>query len=133
MAVPPGFCAVVQRGMRFSVTLLADDDGEVAARGYVLEVFGGHFQLPDLGPIGVICCARLSSLRPLARVCSCTPAAFHSVWCDSGSRRHMQGSTYRVALGRTIDVVVGSRPPKESNKFRVGNSASSQQFYGCVG
>ncbi len=40
---------VVQRGIRFSVELL---EGCTAARGYVLEVFQGHFQLPDLGPIG---------------------------------------------------------------------------------
>lgn len=52
MAVPPGHCAVVQRGMRFSVALATAGNDEVAARGYVLEVFGGHFQLPDLGPIG---------------------------------------------------------------------------------
>jgi homogentisate 1,2-dioxygenase len=43
----PGEIFVVQRGIRFSVALL---DGP--SRGYVLEVFGGHFQLPDLGPIG---------------------------------------------------------------------------------
>lgn len=45
--VAPGEICVVQRGMRFSVAL---PDGK--ARGYVLEVFGGQFQLPDLGPIG---------------------------------------------------------------------------------
>jgi len=47
MNVPPGQVAVVQRGMRFSVALHAG-----VARGYVLEVFAGHFTLPDLGPIG---------------------------------------------------------------------------------
>lgn len=47
MRVAPGEIAVVQRGIRFSVDLL---DGP--ARGYVLEVFSGHFCLPDLGPIG---------------------------------------------------------------------------------
>ncbi len=26
--------------------------GGVGARGYVLEVFSGHFELPNLGPIG---------------------------------------------------------------------------------
>lgn len=45
--VPPGEVCVVQRGMRFSVALL---DGD--SRGYVLEVFGGHFALPELGVIG---------------------------------------------------------------------------------
>lgn len=43
----PGEIIVVPRGIRFNVTLM---DG--AARGYVLEVFQGHFVLPDLGPIG---------------------------------------------------------------------------------
>jgi homogentisate 1,2-dioxygenase len=43
----PGEIAVIPRGVRFAVSLL---DGN--ARGYVLEVFQGHFCLPDLGPIG---------------------------------------------------------------------------------
>ncbi|KAJ2343004.1 hypothetical protein IWW50_006194 [Coemansia erecta] len=45
--VAPNEVAVIQRGMRFSVAL---PDGP--SRGYVLEVFDGHFELPDLGPIG---------------------------------------------------------------------------------
>ena len=49
--VAPGEICVVQRGMRFSVGLQDTN----AARGYVLEVFSGHFQLPDLGPIGQLC------------------------------------------------------------------------------
>lgn len=47
LEVCPGEVVVVPRGVRFSVALM---DG--AARGYVLEVFQGHFTLPDLGPIG---------------------------------------------------------------------------------
>jgi homogentisate 1,2-dioxygenase len=47
MEVPPNHIAVIQRGIRFAVSL---PDGPV--RGYVLEVFNGHFELPDLGPIG---------------------------------------------------------------------------------
>lgn len=48
MGVKPGEICVLQRGMRFSVALLDDK-----ARGYVLETFAsGHFQLPELGPIG---------------------------------------------------------------------------------
>jgi homogentisate 1,2-dioxygenase len=37
---------VIQRGIKFSV----DVDGP--SRGYILEVFSGHFIIPDLGPIG---------------------------------------------------------------------------------
>ncbi|XP_060521684.1 homogentisate 1,2-dioxygenase [Cylas formicarius] len=44
--VAPNEICVVQQGMRFSV------DVERPSRGYVLEVFGRHFTLPDLGPIG---------------------------------------------------------------------------------
>ncbi|CAI5496922.1 unnamed protein product [Closterium sp. Naga37s-1] len=47
LAIHPGEIAVVQQGVRFAVHL---PDGP--SRGYVCEVFGGHFQLPDLGPIG---------------------------------------------------------------------------------
>jgi homogentisate 1,2-dioxygenase len=32
--------------MKFSISI------EEPVRGYVLEVFDGHFQLPNLGPIG---------------------------------------------------------------------------------
>lgn len=47
MDVEPGEICVIQRGMRFSVDLRSN-----RARGYVLEIFHGHFTLPDLGPIG---------------------------------------------------------------------------------
>ncbi|KAK9708506.1 hypothetical protein K7432_009588 [Basidiobolus ranarum] len=45
--VDPNEICVIQRGIKFSVAL---PDGP--SRGYVLEVFGSHFELPDLGPIG---------------------------------------------------------------------------------
>jgi len=47
MYVPPGQICVVQRGIKFAVTL---PDGY--GRGYVCEVFSGHFTIPSLGPIG---------------------------------------------------------------------------------
>lgn len=47
MEVAPGEVCMVQCGMRFSVALPGG-----SARGYVLEVFGSHFILPDLGPVG---------------------------------------------------------------------------------
>ena len=55
----PGEICVIQRGMRFSVGL----QNTTAARGYVLEVFSGHFELPDLGPIGGILLWILRSIR----------------------------------------------------------------------
>jgi homogentisate 1,2-dioxygenase len=44
--VSPGEIVVVQQGQRFSVSV------EKPSRGYILEVFNTHFQLPNLGPIG---------------------------------------------------------------------------------
>ena len=59
MVVGPTEICVIQRGIRFSVEPL---DG--AARGYVLEVFQGHFQLPDLGVIGELPFVRVGCLLP---------------------------------------------------------------------
>lgn len=47
MMVRPGELAVIQAGIRFRVTL---PDG--VARGYVQEIFGSHYELPELGPLG---------------------------------------------------------------------------------
>lgn len=42
----PNEICVIQQGMRFNITVFGP------SRGYILEVFDDHFQLPDLGPIG---------------------------------------------------------------------------------
>lgn len=47
LQVIPGEIVVLPQGFRFVIDL---PDGP--SRGYVAEVFGTHFQLPDLGPIG---------------------------------------------------------------------------------
>eukprot|EP01132_Coremiostelium_polycephalum_P000795 gene795-989_t len=47
LEVKSGEIAVIQRGISFSIRV---PDGD--SRGYILEVFGSHFKLPDLGPIG---------------------------------------------------------------------------------
>ncbi|KAJ9134295.1 Homogentisate 1,2-dioxygenase [Pleurostoma richardsiae] len=44
--VQPGEICVVQRGLRFKVKV----DGP--ARGYILEIWGANFELPELGPLG---------------------------------------------------------------------------------
>ncbi len=46
MCVAPNEICVIQQGIRFNIAV----DGPT--RGYVLEVYGVHFQLPNLGPIG---------------------------------------------------------------------------------
>jgi len=46
MLVRPEEICVIQQGIRFSI------DIDQPSRGYVLEVFDNHFQIPSLGPIG---------------------------------------------------------------------------------
>ncbi len=43
---------MIQRGIKFAVDPV---DGE--SKGYLTEVYKGHFTLPDLGPIGANCLA----------------------------------------------------------------------------
>ncbi|KAE9384602.1 homogentisate 1,2-dioxygenase [Gymnopus androsaceus JB14] len=47
MMVCPGELVVIQRGMKFKVKL---PDGP--SRGYIQEIFGSHYDLPELGPLG---------------------------------------------------------------------------------
>lgn len=44
--VEPLEIVVIQRGMQFTVNVNGP------SRGYILEVYNGHFKIPDLGPIG---------------------------------------------------------------------------------
>jgi len=46
MLVKPNQICVIQQGIRFSIAVNGP------TRGYILEVFGKHFELPNLGPIG---------------------------------------------------------------------------------
>ncbi|KAL4949274.1 Homogentisate 1,2-dioxygenase [Aspergillus filifer] len=47
LVVRPNEICVIPRGVRYRVTL---PDGPV--RGYICELYQGHYQLPELGPIG---------------------------------------------------------------------------------
>lgn len=51
LRVAPGEFCVIPRGIKFAVRLDAPG-GRAPARGYICEVFDGHFVIPDLGPIG---------------------------------------------------------------------------------
>ncbi|KIV79907.1 homogentisate 1,2-dioxygenase, variant [Exophiala sideris] len=46
--VRPNEICVIPRGVRYHVTLHNNEP----ARGYILELYQGHFKLPELGPIG---------------------------------------------------------------------------------
>ena len=79
--VVPGEICIVQRGMRFSVGL----QGTNAARGYVLEVFSGHFELPDLGPIGEPAYPATTYISPRSlpdTVCQCMLQSASAAACQ---------------------------------------------------
>ncbi|KAK0612383.1 Homogentisate 1,2-dioxygenase [Bombardia bombarda] len=70
LRVKPGMIAVLPAGIRFSVAIVnSNSDNETktittgskekAADGYVLEIFGTHFALPDLGVLGANCLAHI--------------------------------------------------------------------------
>ena len=48
LRVEPKEIVVLPRGIFFSI----DVEGGQKARGWLTECFTGHFQIPDLGPIG---------------------------------------------------------------------------------
>lgn len=53
LVVAPMEICIVPRGIRFKVELQRSEEAvEAFMRGYILEVFNGHFELPELGPIG---------------------------------------------------------------------------------
>lgn len=52
------FC-VIPRGIRYRVTL---PQGK-PVRGYIIELYQGHFQLPELGPIGSCCLANVRDFQ----------------------------------------------------------------------
>lgn len=63
LLVRPNEIVVIPRGIKYRVTL-----PEGAARGYGLELYHGHFQLPELGPIGSNCLANARDFQiPHAR------------------------------------------------------------------
>ncbi|QQP51874.1 Homogentisate 1_2dioxygenase, partial [Caligus rogercresseyi] len=45
LVVEPNEICIIPRGIRFNVQL------NEQSRGYIAEVYGAHFILPDLGPI----------------------------------------------------------------------------------
>ncbi|KAI5799114.1 putative homogentisate 1,2-dioxygenase [Peziza echinospora] len=62
--VQPGEIAVIQKGIRFRVSL---PDGD--SRGYLIELFGSSWELPELGPLGANGLAnKRDFLVPVARI-----------------------------------------------------------------
>ncbi len=93
--VRPNEICVIPRGIRFRVML---PEGEV--RGYILEIYSGHFDLPELGPIGSNCLANARDFQ--------APVAFYerdeaSAWTILAK---FDGQLYRAKQEHTpFDIV----------------------------
>nr|XP_024217965.1 homogentisate 1,2-dioxygenase [Halyomorpha halys] len=74
LLVEIGEIVVIPQGVKFSIEL----GGQ--SRGYILEVFGSHFTLPELGPIGKILFIWMA-IRKAARVQD--PSIFTVLTCPS--------------------------------------------------
>ena len=109
LEVAPGEICVIQRGMRFSVDL-----AEGRARGYVLEVFGGHFALPDLGPIGA---NGLAAARDFQ-----TPVA----WYED------RAAAYTVLHKLEGEIFAGEWPGAGTGAGRDSREGAGSFFYGRV-
>jgi len=73
LLVRPNEIAVIPRGIRYRVSL---PNGLV--RGYILELYQGHFQLPELGPIGSNCLANARDFQaPVAAFDEDTNTTWH--------------------------------------------------------
>ena len=102
LEVEPQQVALVPRGIRFRVEL---PDG--ASRGYMLENFGAHLRLPELGPIGSNGLANPRDFQ--------TPvAAYEDLEGDFELVAKFQGHLWRAPIGHSpLDVVAwhGSHAP----------------------
>lgn len=100
LEVAPNEIAVVPRSIRFAVELAAGP-----ARGYLLEVHNGHFELPDLGPIGANGLANPQDF--------CYPTAAHLSAPGAGAPwtliHKYQGLLWAAEQGHTPFDVVGWR------------------------
>lgn len=84
MHVDRGEFVVIPRGLKFSVSL-----PEGQGRGYVLEVYNGHFQLPERGPIGANGLAdERHFLVPTAEYEDRTPVEGYRLQTKFGGRLH---------------------------------------------
>lgn len=70
----PGEICVIPRGVRFAVRL---GPGHTAARGYITEVWGSRWELPELGPLGG---HGLANPRDFLHSVACIDEELHVDW-----------------------------------------------------
>eukprot|EP01064_Diplonema_japonicum_P023360 TRINITY_DN3378_c3_g1_i1.p1 TRINITY_DN3378_c3_g1~~TRINITY_DN3378_c3_g1_i1.p1 ORF type:complete len:460 (+),score=83.86 TRINITY_DN3378_c3_g1_i1:26-1381(+) len=95
MQVRSGEICVIQRGIKFQVNNVSKE-----CRGYICEIFDGHFKIPDLGPIGA---NGLANPRDFL-----TPVAwFEDVTADFKVYNKFGGQLWSYGMDRSPFDVVG--------------------------
>lgn len=97
LEVGPAEIVVVPRGLLFSVALA---EGDSCARGYILEIFRGHFTLPELGPIGANGLANPRDFQAPV-------AAYEDLECSFTVMQKFQGQIFSAQQGFSPFNVVG--------------------------
>ncbi|KAF2667867.1 homogentisate 1,2-dioxygenase [Microthyrium microscopicum] len=109
--VRPGEIFVIPRGIRYRVDL---PDGP--ARGYILELYSGHFALPELGPIGTNGLANGGDFQ-------CPVAAFEEDFEDGNTYTlvaKFAGKLFRAKQDHTPFDVVGWKGNYYPYKYDLG-------------
>ncbi|KAI5308622.1 hypothetical protein KEM55_005273, partial [Ascosphaera atra] len=75
LLVRPNEICVIPRGVRYRVLL-----PEGPARGYICELYQGHFELPELGPIGSFGLANVRDFRVPKAYFEEDDAVNHKIW-----------------------------------------------------
>ena len=96
MLVRPNEVCVLPRGLRYRIDLVDHQP----IRGFVLEVYNGHFQLPELGPIGSNCLANARDFQIP------TAAYLHDTQSDWTLYNKFCGSLFAASQSHTpFDIV----------------------------
>lgn len=140
LRVAPGSVAVIPPGIRFSVAI-ADFHETSGASGYILEIFGTHFRLPELGPLGANGLAHVRDFQyPVAtfdvdfdRPAAFTPADSHTFGtCNWRVLTKLAGKMYEYTQPHTpFDVVAwhGRYAPYKYDLSRFGHlTANTDQL-----
>lgn len=74
----PGEICVMPRGVRFAVRISgSQQDGGHVARGYITEIWGSRWELPELGPLGG---HGLANPRDFLHPVACIDEELHGDW-----------------------------------------------------
>lgn len=115
--IVPKEIVVIQRGIKFSVELIESSNPgfdlkesllSIAASGYILEVYNGHFELPDLGPIGANGLANPQDFyHPIANAMSPLPSSINDkASCNWQIINKFNGQLFKADQNHTpFDVV----------------------------